>query len=1291
MRYPRAGALLLSLLLVWCANLMAEPRITVLTTDFVLEGQLRTLQEAAARQGIGLQYHRAGLADDEAVRDDLERADMLLVNAPRGNDMARIQQHWGEWLQSTDAAMLAIVGGQARVQSMDAGHGQELAAYYNNGTRPNFDGFFRYWAVHIGAIAEGEVPPPILFPEQGIYHPDMPDLVAATPGAYQQWRADRGLPGSDTQGGIGIIMSRSQFAGDHSRLIDTMIRRIEQRGLVPWMFYFDGDDPEGITRMVHEDGHTHVDVVINMTHLRGVTDRPRELAALGVPLMQGLVYRDGSRADWLADNTGMPMRMVPAFLAIPEQMGAQDTMVVAAVEEGEPVAIDAQLERLLDRASRLVQLRRSDPAEQRLALMYWSYPPGERGVSASNLNVPRSLARLFPALAEAGYAVESRDAATLETVLPSLLDPWQGRVDLEEWAAANPQHWAAVPVAGYREWFGQLPATVQARIRSRWGEPEADAMVLEENGEAHFVIPRLSLGSLVALPQPARSVGDTGLSSYHDGDLPPSHAYLAAYRFVRELHAADALIDFGTHGNQEFLSGKERALSVYDDASLVLGDLPVVYPYITDNIGEGLQARRRGQAVLVTHQTPPFAPAGLHGELLEVHDLIHEWEMLDTGPVRERTEEAIVAHVSDGTLYKDLGWELADIDGGHFEHFLHDLHMYLHELAIDAQPLGLHEFGSHPEDGHRVSTIMQMLGEDYYDALNLEEADELFIGDYTELQQSEPYRFLSRFLIEGESPESLDDPVLAEMMDQARAWDAAMTGNGEIEGLLTALRGRYLATTPGGDTLRNPDILPTGRNMFGFDPARLPTQRAWEVGQELARELLDSHRERHGDWPESLAMSLWSSEAMRHQGAMEAQMLHLLGLRPHWDRGGRLAGLDVIPAEELGRPRVDVVASITGVYRDQFPLFIEQLSRALQELARLEEPGNPISRHSRLLTERLLKQGLDAERAGQLAAIRVFSGQSGSYGTGVPDAVFDTEGWDEEEQIAEAYLARMQYGYGPGEGMWGVRLDDINLYAENLGRVQGAVLGRSSNLHGLLSTDHPFEYLGGIAMAVRSLGGESPDLYVSNLRNPGGERNVGAAQFMAGELRSRYQHPGWISAMQGEGYAGTLELLNVVNNFFGWQVSDPSMVRADQWQSFHDIYVQDSLDLGLDEWFETHNEQAMQRIVERMLETVRRDYWQPAEETLRQLVERHQELAGENGAPGRLGEYIDSLASGFGLSTGAAEAAQQVSGQRLTQVDNAASPAPPNLLPWLLLAMILGLVTLGSLGQWRRQYSEIRS
>lgn len=1255
--------------------------IVILTTDFVLDAKFDAFAEAAAAEQLSIAAYRAGEAAPAEVARALSGAELVLIDAPRPNDYARIQQIFESVLADHSGPRVEVGGGRHAAQALDDEHARMLGRYYLNGTRVNFARMLRFWNVEVVGRAQGEVEPPFEFPSHGIYHPELESMVVATPSEYRKWLGSNGRSLDEATGVIGIVMSQNDIGNEQTAMLDALVERIEARGAVPWIFYYGGRDPEGISRMVADDDGVHVDVVVNMTHMFGVEDRPRELAALNVPLLQAFTYRDGDVADWRADTTGIPMRSLPAFLAIPEQMGAQDAMVIAAMDNGDLGLIEEQANAFLDRAIRLSQLRRTPNASKRLALMFWSYPPGERGVSASNLNVPRSLERLLDELAERGYRVDPVAADTLEEVLPTLLDPWQGRESAARWKGEH-EHWGTLPVADYEDWLESVPAAARERLLDYHGAPGNDPMVVTgEDGEPVFLVPSMRSGAMLVLPQPARSGGNL-----HDGTVPPGHAYLATYLYVREHHEADALIHFGTHGTQEFLPGKERGLWAYDDALLALGDLAVVYPYISDNIGEALQAKRRGRAVTITHQPPPFAPAGLHGELYGIHELIHDWEMLDEGPVRDRVEAEVIERIAGENLYRDLGWDRDEMaaDFRAFERVLHD---YLHELAADSQPLGLHVFGGHPEPGHRVSTVMQMLGSAFYDALDLDEPDELFVDDYRNLDQSEPYRFLARFLLDGESPERVEDPVLRAFAEQALAWDHALVEHREIAGLLLALEGGFVPPTVGGDPIRNPDVLPTGRNLFGFDPARLPTERAWEVGREMAEDLVQTHYDRHGRYPTRLAFSLWSSEAMRHQGVMEAQMLKLLGLRPQWDSAGRLNGLAMIPDDELGRPRVDVVVSVTGVYRDQFPHFIERFAEGIAALSEHDAPDNPVARATRALAGRLAGNGTDAESARRLASIRIFSGESGGYGTGVPGNVFDTEGWEEDSELAETYLERMQYGYGAG-GNWNVRLDGVNLYAEHLRDAEGAVLARSSNLHGLLSTDHPFEYLGGIAMAVRHLSGRSPDMYIANLRNPEGGRLVDAARYLSSELRSRYQHPGWIEAMQAEGYAGTLELLNIVNNFFGWQVTEPSMTRDDQWDAFHDIYVADGLDLGLEEWFAEHNPQALTRILERMLEAVRREYWDASEAIVRDLVERHQKLTDGAGAEGRLGEFVESLAVGFGLSApqdaqAASGTARTVTGQVMQPVapGEPAAGAPALLAPLIALLLALLVVT-GAMGQW---------
>jgi len=797
------------------------------------------------------------------------------------------------------------------------------------------------------------------------------------------------------------------------------------------------------------------------------------------------------------------------------------------------------------------------------------------------------------------------------------------------------------------------------------------------------------------LPQPPRA-GRPG-EAYHDSKVPPDHLYLAAYQALREEFGADALIHFGTHGTQEWLPGKDRGLAVGDYPFLALGDLPVFYPYIQDNIGEAIQARRRGRAVIISHQTPPFAPAGLCDELRDLHSLIHEYQQLDEGAVLQATAEQIRQKAVDAKMLADLGWDDARMRAEP-QRFMQALHDHLHEMAQANVPLGLHTFGDPAQPEHRLATVMQQLGQPFLRALGLAE-DEPIAEDFAGLQASLPYRTLQRFLRDGERLETIDDARLREQLERALELDAQLAETGEIQALLAGLAGGFVAPGPGGDPVRNPGV-PSGRNLYAFEADKLPTRAAYEAGAEAFEQLLESYRQDHeGKSPDKLAFSLWSSEAMRHLGILESQVLHALGVRPVWDAGGRVQALEIIPAAELGRPRIDVVVQVTSVYRDQFDGFMRLLAEVVERLSRLDEPGNVLASNSRSLATRLRDQGLGAAEAEHLSQLRLFGNEPGDYGTGVSQLTLDSTSWKEESELAQQFLSRLQYAYGTGR--WGEKVDGQNLFAEQLKGVQAAVMARSSELNGVLATDHPFEFLGGLSLAIRHLDGTSPSLYISDLRKRE-PRTTGAAGYLASELRSRYLNPQWIAAMQQEGYAGTLEVLNVANNLWGWQAADRSMVRADQWQALHDTFVKDQRALGVNEWFETHNPTAQTQLIERMVEAIRKGYWDAPAQTRRELAERWQALTTERGADAGepvTREFIQQLASGFGLaptpaqsptesaSSGAPEAGETVRGQVMQPLSE--PTGEHDRLPLLLGASALLLLLLLGAGHQQRANRRI--
>lgn len=1269
-------------------------RVLFVATANVPSGKFAHLKRIAATHGIALEHrylHQlpaeadAGLwAGFDAVFVDSYLQDQVRARLASALPVLRAPQVW-------------LYDAQPFWQGFPDPLAQRLVDYYSSGTAHNFEHFFASLRVHFEGGDAMALPAPRVFPKAAVYHPDAPQLVFADVAEYLRWRG----VAIDSEGRpplIAVAFHQQYLASMETGLVDALIRGIEQRGGTAVAFYALATRGDGFAPLLAPQGRPLFDVMLNTQITLDGEARRSDFERMDRPVLQLLSYRRGGAADWAADPVGLSLTDVPFYLAQPEYAGATDAQMVAATEQpGDHVqAMPAQLDGMLDKAFNIVRLQRTANVDKRLAMMFWNYPSGEKNLSASFLNLPESLEHVLAALREAGYAVG--EAQTQDTLLPSLqatLAPFHRDVDLAAMVASN--HAATLSMGEYRQWYRRLPETVRADIESRWGQPEQSLLVLDREGEARFVIPRVELGRLVILPQPPRSERweSAEKAIYHSTTAAPTHHYLATYLWLRRQWQADALIHFGTHGSQEWLPGKERALAPTDYPMLALGDMPVVYPYIVDNIGEALQARRRGRATVVSHQTPSFRPAGLHQVLVDLHERLHAWMNQDEGAVREQLRRELLETSAGEHILADLGWDMARAESD-FPAYAEALHVHLHELAETAQPLGLHAFGRAPRNDHRLGTVLLMLGRDFWEAA-AEQAgtasdllDETLTGDYETLQASTPYRLLQRHVVEGADASALPEALQAQI-EAARTAYALIGADAELPALLDGLRGDYLPTSYGGDPIRSPDAYPTGRNLYGFDPSRVPTRSAWAAAEQAATALFESHRQRLGAAPDKLTFSLWSVETMRHQGLLEAQALWLLGVRPVWDEGGRVTGVERIPLHELGRPRVDVVLSATGLYRDHFPNLMQHLARAVELAAQADEADNPVAAHSRAIEARLVENGLSAEAARDAALTRIFSSASGSYGSGLDDAALASDSWkgkaEGDAKLAELYLSKMQHAYGPRIEHWGradLAGEGLNLYAEHLRGTQGAVLSRSSNLYGMLTTDDPFQYLGGIALAVRHLDGTAPELSISNLRGSGGGRLESAADFLAKELRTRQFHPGYIEGLMAEGYAGTLEITGAMNNFWGWTAVAREIVRDDQWQSFVDVYVRDKHELGLREWFERENPAALAQVIERMLEATRQGYWRADAITVEELKQRYADLLRRfdlQTSNTALAEFV-----GYGLSAATAPQQpaavtplEQVEGQQLQRVDHPAPALDPvRVLAPFAITLLIGL------GAWQQ-------
>jgi cobaltochelatase CobN len=636
------------------------------------------------------------------------------------------------------------------------------------------------------------------------------------------------------------------------------------------------------------------------------------------------------------------------------------------------------------------------------------------------------------------------------------------------------------------------------------------------------------------------------------------------------------MVHVGTHATHEWLPGKEVGFTAADTGEVLVGAVPQFYPFIVDDVGEGLQAKRRAMAAIITHLPPPLDRASLSPELHAIAGLINDYHVArDKGsPARDELVRELAQRCERRGLFKDLNITLApgaSLNDDQIEEIEH----HVRKIGERMTPFGMHTLGVAPDEPKRAATAEAIL--------SLE----------PDLSREEHARRKAE--------------LMARIEASARA---------ELDALSAGLAGHYILAGPGNDPIRNPDALPTGKNFYGFDPARLPTAATFAAGSRLAGDLIASYRKRHdGQFPDRLVFNLWGTETSRHEGVMEAEILTLMGVGPNWDARGRVQGLHLIPPAELGRPRVDVTVIPSGLYRDLFPNLMLLLDQAVTLVKTDTSADNPLLRNIAAARTALEAQGVSPAEAERLASVRLFSVPSGTYGAGLDHAIQQADSWTNEQQVAAVFFNRMSHLFG--QGFWGARAAagtnaDLSPTVLRLALkgAKGVIHSRSSNVYGAIDSDDFYQYLGGTAMAVREVNGKPPDTMIADLSNPRSGETVTLERYMGREMRARYLNPKWIEAMLKEGYAGARMIRQVTDNLWGWQVAAPEAMDAAKWQEMFETYVLDRYDLGIRERFRSaENLAAYQAMVERMLTVINKGYWQPAPETVAQLRRTDAELA----------------------------------------------------------------------------------
>ncbi|WP_371778176.1 cobaltochelatase subunit CobN [Streptosporangium subroseum] len=969
------------------------------------------------------------------------------------------------------------------------------------------------------------------------------------------------------------------------------------------------------------------------------------LADLDVPILQGLCLTS-SRASWEDSDEGLSPLDAATQVAIPEFDGRIITVPFSFKEIDEDgltvyVADPERASRVAGIAVRHAVLRHIPAGERRLVLMLSAYPTKHSRIgNAVGLDTPASLVRLLAVMRERGYDIGAEDELPGVTeqdgdaLIHALIAAGGQDADwlTEEQLAGNPVRIAA---SRYAEWYATLPEDLRTRMEAHWGPAPGELFVdRSQNPEGEIVLAALRAGNVVVMVQPPRGFGENPIAIYHDPDLPPSHHYLAAYRWLADGFGAHAVVHVGKHGNLEWLPGKSNGMSASCGPDAALGDLPLIYPFLVNDPGEGTQAKRRAHATLVDHLVPPMARADTYGDMARLEQLLDEHASIAAmDPAKLPAIRAqIWTLIQAAKLDHDLG--LADRPhDAEFDDFLLHVDGWLCEVKDVQIRDGLHVLGLAPEGEPRIDLVLAMLRARQMwagsEALpGLREALGLAEDGTAGRIGTDEAETLARALVEAMEHRAWEPSAAADVTAAVLSLDtvAGVVGGSvvdiglverilrfaateivprlarttdEIDAILHALDGGYVPAGPSGSPLRGLiNVLPTGRNFYSVDPKAVPSRLAWETGQAMADSLLDRYRTDTGDWPRSVGLSVWGTSAMRTAGDDVAEVMALLGVRPVWDEASRrVTGLEPISAEELGRPRVDVTVRISGFFRDAFPHVVAMLDDAVRLAAAQEEPEEQNYVRAHVLAD---LEGHGDERR---ATMRIFGSRPGAYGAGLLPLI-DSRNWRDDADLAEVYAVWGGFAYGRGVDGIPARQDMESAYR----RIAVAAKNVDTREHDIADSDDYFQYHGGMIATVRALTGKAPAAYIGDSTRPDAVRTRTLSEETSRIFRARVVNPRWLTAMRKHGYKGAFELAATVDYLFGYDATT-GVVADWMYDKLAETYV---LDPENQAFLAKSNPWALHGIAERLLEAAGRGMWEhPDPDILRDLQEVYLKSEGD--------------------------------------------------------------------------------
>ncbi len=1093
---------------------------------------------------------------------------------------------------------------------------------------------------------------PSSLPQEGIYHPDFHQIPE--PEEYIKQKIN---PGKIT---VGIWFYQSYWLNGNLSYIDAIIREVELCGAnVICVFHLRYKDSErknhgadyAVEHFFIRNGKPIIDVLINPMLFSLTLSDPgykNLLPRLNVPFIQAITTLN-SYEEWKQNPAGISTMDVSYSVAQPEFDGALITIPIATREEAEidmvtgallskNIPIPDRVKKMVSLSLNWAKLSKLKNKDKKIAIIFHHYPPrNDRIGCAAGLDSFESIKLLLDEMKEQGYRInktyENGDELAKELLSRMTCD--------QRWLTPERMAQRAEAHAGknlFLPWHMELPKSIREKMTSDWGKIPGDLFVYK--GEMHF--PGTINGNIFITIQPPRGYLENIEKIYHDMHLSVPHHYLAQYRWIKQVFKADAVMHVGKHGSLEWLPGKSLGLSEECYPDLAIMDLPNIYPYIINDPSEGTQAKRRSYCCIIDHLTPVFTNADLYEELADVDNVLKEY-------ADARTEDPGKLPVLSSMIWKavcnaDLDKDL-DMDKQKafedFDAFLEKLHAYLGELGDTMINDGLHVLGQACQGDRLAEFLTQLTRLANGDIPSLRESILKAIGyDYDELLENkgkvlpnfngktgrqiiqdahETGLVMIKELIKNEFDTSSINEIIKSCIGHTNP-DILATmhyisktlvpniqlATEEMDSSLTGFSGGFVLPGPSGAPTRGQaDILPTGRNFYSVDPNKIPTPGAWDVGKQMGDALIEKYLKETGKYPDSIGIIVWGGPVMRTKGDDIAEIYYLMGVKPVWAKGsGNVIGLEIIPASELGRPRLDVIPRISGFFRDCFPNLVERIDEAARMVALLKEPPEfNILRRNVLVDKKFyMEQGMDENQALREATFRIFGCPPGTYGAGVSELV-ESKNWETQKDLADNYIRYSAHAYG--KEAYGKQKPDA--FRRLLSRMDVTVKNEDSREYDMMSCTDYYNYYGGLITAAKSVRGSLPFSLVGDSSDPKRLKIRTTSEEAKHVLRSRLTNPKWLKGMKRHGYKGAGDISHMMDVVMGW---DATAEVIDDWM-YERIAKKFALDPEMQEWMKDVNPYALQNILDKLLEAISRGMWNADKDMETQLQEIYLEMEGE--------------------------------------------------------------------------------